>query len=54
MAEIHQDGSYDVTTLVGANRVTVAIPSRSNKQGAPFQRVCEVQIGDNSFDLAMP
>ena len=54
-AEIHQDGTYELTTLIGANRVTVAIPARRSKKGAPdVQHVCEVQSGENTFNIALP
>ncbi|MGO9471705.1 MAG: hypothetical protein ACLQIB_30655 [Isosphaeraceae bacterium] len=54
-AEIRKDGTFEVTTLIGANRVTVAIPARASKKGAPYvQKVCEVQAGDNTFDIAIP
>ena len=39
-AEIGPDGTYKVTTLIGENRVTVAIPGRRMKAGAPdVQRI---------------
>ena len=54
-AEIGKDGTFEVTTLIGANRVTLAIPARASKKGAPYvQQVCEVQTGDNTFDIAIP
>lgn len=54
-AEIGPDGSYKVTTLIGENRVTVAIPGRPMKKGTPYvQQTCRVQAGDNTFDIAVP
>jgi len=54
-AEIRKDGTFEVTTLIGANRVTVAIPAHASKKGAPYvQQVCEVQTGDNTFDITIP
>jgi len=56
MAEIGKDGTYEVTTLIGENRVTVAIPARPKKKvGTPHvQKVCNVQSGSNSFDIEAP
>jgi len=55
IAEIRKDGTYEVTTLIGANRVTIAIPGRRAKAGAPYvQRICDVQSGSNSFDITIP
>ncbi|HKI20137.1 MAG TPA: hypothetical protein VKA15_19765 [Isosphaeraceae bacterium] len=54
-AEIRKDGTFEVTTLIGANRVTVAIPSRPRKKIAPYvQQVCEVHAGENTFDITLP
>ena len=54
-AEIRKDGTYEVTTLIGANRVTVAIPGRVTKTGFPYvQKTCDVQSGTNTFDIAIP
>ena len=36
-AEIGKDGTFEVTTLIGANRVTVAIPARASKKGAALR-----------------
>ncbi len=53
--EIRQDGTFEVTTLIGANRVTVAIPARTSKKGAPYvSQVFDVQNGDNTFDITIP
>ena len=55
MAEIGKDGTYEVKTLIGANRVTVAIPGRLTKGGAPYvQQLCDVQSENNVFDIAIP
>jgi hypothetical protein len=57
LAEIRKDGSYEVTTLIGANRVTVAIPGQPTrkKQVSPHvQLICEVHPGSNTFDITMP
>jgi hypothetical protein len=54
-AEIRKDGTYELKTLIGANRVTVAIPGPRSKSGFPYiQRVCEVKPGTNTFDFTMP
>jgi hypothetical protein len=54
-AEIRKDGTYEVTTLIGANRVTVAIPGRLAKAGFPYvQQIYEVQSGSHTFDIAIP
>lgn len=55
-AEIRKDGSYEVKTLIGANRVTVSIPARPRKPGAPpyGQQICEVRAGSNAFDITLP
>jgi FlaG/FlaF family flagellin (archaellin) len=53
-AEIRSDGTYEVKTLIGANRVTVAIPDRRTKAGAPyFQRIFDVKSGSNTFDIPL-
>jgi hypothetical protein len=54
-AEIGQDGTYKLTTLIGENRVTVAIPGRITKPGSPHvQQVYKVQAGENTFDITVP
>jgi hypothetical protein len=55
-AEIGPDGTYRVTTLIGENRVTVAIPGRRPKAGAPYvQQVCDVKAGqENIFPITVP
>ena len=54
-AEIRKDGSYEVNTLIGENRVTVAIPGRSQKKGAPHvQQVYKVEPSGNTLDIAVP
>jgi hypothetical protein len=55
MAEIGQDGTYKLTTLIGENRVTVAIPGRTRKAGSPYvQQIFKVQTGENTFDITVP
>lgn len=56
MAEIGPDGTYKVTTLIGENRVSVAIPGRRPKAAAPHvQQVCTVKAGEeNTFDIEVP
>jgi hypothetical protein len=55
-AAIGADGTYQVTTLIGENRVTVAIPGRHTKAGAPYvQQICDVKAGEqNTFDITVP
>jgi len=54
-AEIRKDGTYEVTTLIGANRVSVAIPGRVTKAGAPYvQQLCDVKSGSNTFNITLP
>ena len=54
-AKIRQDGSYEVKTLIGANRVTVAVPGRLTKTSAPYvQKIYDVQAGSNTFDIPVP
>jgi hypothetical protein len=55
IAEISEDGTYLVKTLIGANRVTVAIPGHRAKAGSPYvQRTVDVRSGSNTFDIAIP
>jgi hypothetical protein len=55
MAEIRKDGTYEVTTLIGANRVTVASPARPSRAGTPFvQQICDVRLGSNTFNITVP
>ena len=54
-AQIREDGTYQVTTLIGTNRVTVAIPGRATKAGFPYiQHSFDVKAGSNSFDVTIP
>ncbi len=54
-AEIGRDGTYQVTTLIGDNRVTVAIPGRPKKAGSPYvQQICQVRRGENALDITVP
>ena len=44
---IGKDGTYEVTTLIGSNRVSVAVPGTSRKKragGPDIQQVYEVRI----------
>jgi hypothetical protein len=54
--ELRKDGTYEVTTLIGENRVTLAIPGRPKKKvGTPhFQKVYDVKAGTNTFDIEAP
>jgi len=56
MADIRKDGTYEVTTLIGDNRVTLAIPSRPKKKAGTriFQKVYDVKVGTNTFDIEAP
>jgi hypothetical protein len=55
-ATIGPDGTYKITTLVGENRVTVAIPARRPRAGAPYvQQIYDVHAGqENTLDIAVP
>jgi hypothetical protein len=54
-AEIRKDGTYEATTLIGENRVTVAIPRRTQQKAAPYvQKVYKVEPGGNTLDIAVP
>jgi hypothetical protein len=55
-AEIGPDGAYQITTLVGENRVTVAIPGWRPKAGAPYiQQIYDVRQGrENRLDIPLP
>ena len=54
-AEIARDGTYQVTTLIGDNRVTVAIPGRPRKAGSPYiQQIYRVHPGENQLDITVP
>jgi hypothetical protein len=55
-AEIGPDGTYKVTTLIGENRVTVAIPGRRPKAGSPYvQQTVDVKAGqENTFPITVP
>ena len=54
-AEIRPDGTYEVKTLIGENRVTVAIPGRSSKKATPYvQQVITVKTSGNTLDIPVP
>ncbi|MEJ7640103.1 MAG: hypothetical protein WKF75_19590 [Singulisphaera sp.] len=52
---IGKDGSYTVKTLVGANRVSFAVPAMAHDpllQDLSLQY--DVQSGDNTYDIELP
>jgi len=54
-AEIGADGTYQVTTLVGANSVVISVP----RQGMPLLGMApelgiDVKPGENTLDIALP
>jgi hypothetical protein len=55
-AEIGPDGTYKITTLIGENRVMVAIPGWRSKAGAlRVQQICDVKAGEeNTFHITVP
>lgn len=54
-ATIAADGTYEVTTLVGQNIVTLAGKTIAKKRELMyFTRGCDVKEGDNSFDVTVP
>ena len=55
-AEIGPDGNYKITTLIGENRVMVAIPGRRARTGSPpVQQICNVKAGqENTFHITVP
>jgi len=54
-AELQPDGSYQITTLVGANRITFLSPML-NKDPALQESTVEfdVKSGENTLDIALP
>ena len=54
-ATIGGDGSYEATTLVGENTVTLGGPVlRKNVQIQYTARTLDVKEGENTFDLPLP
>ncbi|WP_165072234.1 hypothetical protein [Paludisphaera rhizosphaerae] len=54
-APIQPDGTYEVKTLVGMNRVTFLVPELTRDPSLQDVSLdCEVKAGDNSFDAALP
>jgi hypothetical protein len=54
-ATIADDGTYEVTTLVGENSVTLGGPPiAKNTTLMYFTRGCDLKEGDNTFDLTLP
>jgi hypothetical protein len=56
MAVTNDDGSYEITTFVGENTITLggAALSKRSKELAYFNKSFDVQSGDNTFDIAIP
>jgi hypothetical protein len=53
-ADIRSDGTYEVKTLIGANRVTVAIPQPPTKTGHPYvQQIFDVKSGQNTLEIPL-
>jgi hypothetical protein len=54
--EIRKDGTYELTTLIGDNLVTLAIPSQPKKKGGTprFQKIYYVKVGSNTLDIESP
>ncbi|MFO0959249.1 MAG: hypothetical protein U0800_17765 [Isosphaeraceae bacterium] len=53
-APIGADGTYEVKTLVGLNRVSFSIPSVKDPQMQDYSLECEVKSGTNTFEAALP
>lgn len=56
-APIGSDGSYSITTLVGGNTVTLAIPQnkKSKIKGLEYEEYSlDVKSGENSLDVEYP
>lgn len=53
-ATINADGSYEVTTLVGENTVTLNGPALRKNVGLQYAATTiEVREGENTFDLTL-
>lgn len=54
-APIQPDGSYEVKTLVGLNRVSFLVPEITRDPALQDVALeCEVKAGDNSFNAVLP
>jgi hypothetical protein len=54
-ATIRDDGSYEVTTFVGENIITVAGRALRKKTQLQYTaKMLDVKDGENEFDLALP
>jgi hypothetical protein len=54
-SKVADDGSYEITTLVGDNTVTLSGAGiGNNMQVQYFSKTFDVQAGTNSLDLAIP
>lgn len=53
-APIQEDGSYEVTTLVGTNRVRVDSPDAAKASVGYSTIDFEVQPGENPLDIVLP
>lgn len=54
-ADLQPDGSYQVTTLVGANRVTFLSPALNRDPALQDSTVeFDVKSGENTLDVALP
>ena len=52
---IGKDGSYTVKTLVGANRVSFAVPEMArDPQLQDLSLQYEVKEGENTYDIELP
>jgi len=56
MAVTNDDGSYEVTTVVGENTITFGGPavSKYSKQLIYFNKSVDVQSGENTVDIEVP
>jgi hypothetical protein len=54
-ATIGDDGSYEVTTFVGENTITLGGPAlRRNTRLQYTAKTLDVKDGENTFDLVLP
>jgi hypothetical protein len=56
MAITNDDGSYEVTTVVGENTITFTGPavSKYSKQLIYFNKAVDLQAGENTVDIEVP
>jgi hypothetical protein len=56
MAVTNDDGSYEVTTVVGENTITLGGPgaSQHSKELTYFNKLVEVTSGENTVDITIP